>query len=259
VGGCYYSDKQVFAWLRTLARNGTCLGGIGTAAYILARAGLLADHRCTIHWEDTATFRQEFPELHITSSLYEKDRNRMTCSGGTAALDMMLDLISSRHGAMLAGEIADQFMRHKARDGSDDQRMSLDRRTGIRDARLLKAIEIMEARIEDPLPLEAICQTSDLSLRHLQRLLRDTLGESPTEFYRAVRLRHARNMLLHGSDSILEVAMASGFVSASHFTRRYRELFGVTPSEERRRQRSAQRRGGVPPRGRDAHPPIRAG
>lgn len=241
VGGCYYQDKQVFAWLRTLARHGMALGGIGTAAYILARAGLLAGYRCTIHWEDLSTFKQEFPDLEVTSSLYEIDRNRMTCSGGTAALDMMLDLIADRHGPLLTGEIADQFMRHRAREGSDDQRMSLDRRTGIEDPRLLAAIAMMEARLEEPAPLEEICAAAQLSLRHLQRLSRDHLGMSPVSFYRSLRLKQARSMLLHGSESILEVAMASGFVSASHFTRRYRQLFGVSPSEERRCQRRARR------------------
>ena len=241
VGGVYFRDKQVFALLRTLARNATCLGGIGTAAYILARAGLLAGHRCTIHWEDIETFRPEFPELEVTSSLYEMDRNRMTCSGGTAALDMMLDLIAARHGSMLAGEIADQFMQRRPREGADDQRMSLDRRTGIEDARLLAAIATMEARLEDPAPLAEITSKAGVSLRHLQRLSRQHLGQSLTDFYRSLRLRHARTMLLHGSDSILEVAIASGFVSSSHFSRRYRELFGITPKDERLKQRDARR------------------
>jgi AraC family transcriptional regulator, glycine betaine-responsive activator len=238
VGGCHYRDRQVFAWLRRLARAGTRLGAICTAAYILARAGLLAGHRATIHWEDLDSFRSEFPELDITDALYEMDESRMTCSGGAAAMDMMLELIAGRHGSLLAGEIADQFMTYRPRNGSDRQRMSLDQRTGIRDRRLLNAIAAMEARLEDPLELSAICTASDLSKRHLQRLCHEQLGESPSEFYRTLRLKHARNLLLHGCESILEIATACGFVSASHFSRRYRQLFGATPSADRRRERT---------------------
>jgi transcriptional regulator GlxA family with amidase domain len=238
VGGCHYHDRQVFAWLRRLARSGTRLGAICTAGYILARAGLLAGHRSTIHWEDLDSFRSEFPELDISDALYEMDESRMTCSGGAAAMDMMLELIAGRHGPLLAGEIAEQFMTYHPRNGSDRQRMSLDQRTGIRDRRLLNAIAAMEAKLEDPLELRAICVASDLSPRHLQRLCLEQLGETPSDFYRALRLKHARNLLLHGSESILDVATACGFVSASHFSRRYRQLFGTTPSDDRRRQRT---------------------
>jgi transcriptional regulator GlxA family with amidase domain len=241
VDGCYYRDRRTFAWLRTLARHGTILGGIGTAAYLLARAGVLDGHRCTIHWEDLESFTQEFPELEVTSGLFEIDGARMTCAGGTAALDMVLSLIAARHGHHLAGAIAEQFIQHQVRAGGDHQRMNLQSRMGVSDARLLAAIAAMESNVEEPLSLESLCAASGVSIRHLQRLFHTQLGQSPLDFYRALRLRQARQMLLHGSVSILDVAVATGFVSSSHFTRRYRELFGLTPREERRRQIEARR------------------
>lgn len=240
VNGCYYRDRQVFALLRSLARKGVRLGGLSTATYILARAGVMSGHRCTIHFEDIETLSTEFPDLDVIESLYELDDSRMTCSGGTAAMDMMLDLIAAQHGANLAGEIGDRFLKQPQRESSDSQRMSLDKRTGISDRRLLTAISAMEARLEEPLDLLAVCAASDLSLRHLQRLFKEQMGETPSDFYRAARLRRARQLLLHGSDSILDVALAAGFASASHFTRRYKEEFGLTPSAERRSQRQAR-------------------
>ena len=135
----------------------------------------------------------------------------MTCSGGAAAMDMMLELIAGRHGPLLAGEIAEQFMTYRPRNGSDRQRMSLDQRTGIRDRRLLNAIAAMESRLEDPLQLSAICAASDLSPRHLQRLCLEQLGKHLQRLLRVLRLKHARNLLLHGSESILGVATACGY------------------------------------------------
>lgn len=240
VEGCYYRDRRVFAWLRSLARHGGAIGGIGTASYALARAGLLEGHRCTIHWEDLEGFRAEFPQLEVTTGLFEIDGLRLTCAGGTAALDMILSLVAARHGQGLAGAIAEQFMQHRLRGSEDQQRTTLQFRTGVSDRRLLAAIDAMETHLEDPVPLSALCDRAGLSVRHMQRLFQEHFAASPSDFYRAMRLRQARQMLLHGSNSILEVAVATGFVSCSHFTRRYRELFGITPREERRRQRAAR-------------------
>jgi AraC family transcriptional regulator, glycine betaine-responsive activator len=233
IGGNKYANKRVFAWLRTLARNRTVLGGVGTGAYALARAGLLDGYRCTIHWEELENFAREFPQLELTADLFEIDRDRMTCPGGTASLDMVFHLVEQQHGRDLAWKIADEFIQHRVRSATDPQRMSLQSRTHINDARLLAAISAMEKNLEDPLSLGELCRVSSLSLRHLQRRFLEVMGKSPTLFYRELRLQRARKMLMHGTKSILDVAVANGFVSGSHFTRCYRAQFGRSPREER--------------------------
>jgi len=233
IDGNKYRNKRVFAWLRRLARNRSVLGGIGTGAYLLGRAGLLDGYRCTIHWEEFENFSREFPRLRLTADLFEVDRDRMTCPGGTASLDMIFHIIEQQHGRDLVWQIADEFIQHRVRRGDDPQRMSLQSRTRINDARLLAAISAMEKHLEDPITLSKVCHISGLSLRHLQRRFTEVLGRSPTAFYRELRLQRARKMLMHGTKSILEVAVANGFVSGSHFTRCYRTHFGRPPREER--------------------------
>ena len=233
IGGNKYRNKRVFAWLRRLARNQTVMGGIGTGAYALARAGLLDGYRCTIHWEEFENFTREFPQLRLTADLFEVDRDRLTCPGGTASLDMMFHLIEQQHGRDLAWEIADEFIQHRVRSANDPQRMSLQSRTRINDVRLLSVITAMENNLEDPLPLKQLSRISGMSLRHLQRRFTEVMGKSPTLFYRELRLQRARKMLMHGTRSILDVAVANGFVSGSHFTRCYRTHFGRLPREER--------------------------
>src|SRR5437868_4417331 len=114
-------EKRYFAVLRGAARRGIRVGSLSTGTYLLARAGMLAGYRCTIHWENHSVFQEDFPDLDCTNKIYEIDRDRLTCSGGTAAMDMMLHLITDRHGAELARGVANQFHHQRIRDEKDDQ------------------------------------------------------------------------------------------------------------------------------------------
>ncbi|GLQ06608.1 GlxA family transcriptional regulator [Sneathiella chinensis] len=225
---------EVMTALRKAASYGADIGAICTGSYVLARAGMLDGHRCTIHWENTSGFREDFPDLEITTELFEIDGNRYTCAGGTASLDMMLSLISSQidHEAALA--VADQLIHHRIRDGSERQRMELRARLGISHPKLLAAISCMEDNLEDPLSCSDLATEVGLSTRQLERLFQKYLKRSPTRYYLKLRLDRARYLLTQTSLPIIEVALACGFVSASHFSKCHREHFGHTPSEERR-------------------------
>jgi transcriptional regulator GlxA family with amidase domain len=228
-----FQDKQVFGYLRRLAREGCRMGGLTTGTYALARAGLLDGHRCTIHWENLAAFREEFPDLETTQELFEIDRGRLTCAGGTAAMDLMLSLMALEHGRDLAAQVADQFMVERIRDHDDPQRMALRNRLGINHPKLLAVIADMEQHQEDPLPRSQLARRAGLSTRQLERLFRKYLDRTPTRYYLELRLGRARHLLAESTLSVLDVAMACGFVSASHFSKCYREYFGRTPRQER--------------------------
>ena len=227
------ADRNTTAWLRRVARRGRLVGGLCSGTHLLARAGLLDGHRCTVHWEDIQTLSEEFPQLEVTANLFEIDRKRITCAGGTAALDLMLHLIGLAHGAELAGRVSDQFMHQRIRAAHDHQRMAPHERLGVREPKLLAAIGAMEGNLEDPLSLGGIARTANLSVRQLERLFKQRLGCTPSRYYLELRLHHARLLLMRGASSILAIALAAGFASASHFSRRYREQFGHSPREER--------------------------
>jgi transcriptional regulator GlxA family with amidase domain len=228
-----HSDKRLFAWLRKLERQGCRLGALSTGSYTLARAGLLKGYRSTVHWENLAGFHEDFPELEVSAELFEIDRNRFTCSGGTAALDMMLSVIALEHGRDLVTQVAEQFIHERIRDPHDQQRMTLRGRLGISHPKLLKVIEMMEANLEEPLPRGDLARANGLSTRQLERLFRKYLNRTPTRYYLELRLNRARALLNQTSLSVLDVALACGFVSASHFSKCYREFFAKTPREER--------------------------
>ena len=229
----HFDDRQIVSWLRRMARRGLDIGAMCTGSHILARAGLLDGHRCTIHWENLASFLEDFPDVEVTAELFEIDRHRFTCSGGTAAIDLMLNVISRQHGHELAAAVADQLMHERIRDEHDHQRMSLPARLGVRHPKLLSVIELMEQNLEEPMSRAELAGRAGLSTRQLERLFRKYLSRSPARYYLELRLHKARLLLLQTNMSVIDVALACGFVSASHFSKCYRDFFGRTPRKER--------------------------
>ena len=233
VGGERYQDRDVFAWLRRLDRHGATIGALCTGAHVLARAGLITDHRCTIHWENLPGFIEAFPDIDVASDLFEVDRNRFTCSGGTAPLDLMLNRIAGRHGDELATKVSEQCLLDRIRGAQDRQRMPIRVRLGVHHPKLVLAIELMEANIEEPLGQEMLAKYVGLSRRQLERLFRRYLGRTPAQYYLELRLEQARHLLYQTDLPIMNIACACGFVSASHFSTCYRQMFGRTPRAER--------------------------
>ncbi|WP_242521532.1 GlxA family transcriptional regulator [Motiliproteus sp. SC1-56] len=228
-------NEAVLAWLRRQASSPCAFGGIGTGSYLLACAGLLEGYRATIHWWDSASLREEFPRTRVTSNLFEVDGERYTCSGGTAAMDMMLFLIGQRHGMELAAAISEQFVCERIRSADDPQRVPLKARIGANQPKLIEAVTLMEANIEEPLSTDDLARHAGVSRRHLERLFKKHLQTVPSRFYLQLRMERARQLLQQSDRPILQVGLACGFSSASHFSTAYRTHFGITPRAERKR------------------------
>ena len=237
-----FEDRRTFTWLRRLANRGVIMGGVSGGPFILAKAGLLDNRRCTVHWEHEPAFREAFPHIQLTQSLFEIDSDRITCSGGVAGLDLMVALITRDHGYSLASGVSDWFLHTHVREGTGPQRMDLRLRLGVADERLLKALKLMESHLESPLPRDQLARAAGLSLRQLERAFHNQLGSGVHEHYLDLRLGRSRQLLRETSLSILEVAFAAGFTSASQFARAFRRKFSRTPREVRqeRAQPSSQ-------------------
>ncbi len=229
--------KALLFWLRKLAHQRVPIGALCTASYLLARADLLDGYRCTIHWENLASLREQFPEAEVTTELFEIDRDRYTCSGGTAPLDMMLNIIAQDHGPDLAADISEVFVCERIRGSNDQQRIPLRLFLGTSQPKLVDAVSLMEANLEEPMSLDELAKHVSLSRRQLERLFQKHLNRVPTRYYLELRLSRARQLLLQTNKSIVEVAFACGFVSAPHFSKCYRDHFGIPPRDERRLKR----------------------
>jgi transcriptional regulator GlxA family with amidase domain len=228
-----YHQKSVFAWLREEYNRGVAIGGLCTSAHILAQAGLLSGKRCAIHWENLPGFAEAFPKANVYADLFEVDGNIYTCAGGTAALDMMLKLIGDDFDDNLVNRVCEQVLTDRVRSPSDRQRLPLRARLGVQNSKVLTIIELMEANLSEPLSLVEIADHVGLSRRQIERLFRQEMGRSPARYYLEIRLDRARHLLIQSTMPVVEVAVACGFVSASHFSKCYRELYARSPQQER--------------------------
>jgi len=228
-----FKDPSVFKWLRNMARRGVRLGAVTTGAYVLARAGLLHGYACTIHWENAASFATDFPDIELRNNLYVIDRDRYSCSGATATLDMFLHIVSEEHGSGLAIGIAEELQVDRIRSSVDEQARAYRVAVLHRSQKLAAAIAAMEGNLDAPLAVNQLADRAGLTRRQLHRLFRHHTHMSPREYYRDLRLRHARLMLLNTITPILEIAVSTGFTTHSHFTKCYRQRFGVSPRDDR--------------------------
>ncbi|CCV14519.1 putative transcriptional regulator [Mesorhizobium sp. STM 4661] len=228
-----YQNKSAFAWLREEYNRGVAVGGLCTGAHILAAAGLLSNKRCAIHWENLPGFSEAFPKANVFADLFEIDQNVYTCAGGTAALDMILKLIGDDFDDNLVNRVCEQVLTDRVRSPTDRQRLPLRARLGVQNSKVLTIIELMEANLSEPLSLIEIADHVDLSRRQIERLFRTEMGRSPARYYLEIRLDRARHLLIQSSLPVVEVAVACGFVSASHFSKCYRELYARSPQQER--------------------------
>ncbi len=227
------TTKPVLNWLRREARKGMPVGGLCTASYTLAAAGLLNNKKCTIHWANYDSFEEEFPDVELVKSVFTSEDKRFTSAGGTASVDLMLKLIADEHGSEITNWCADQMIYNSMRTEHDEPRLSIPTRIGVRHPKLSKVIQMMEQNIEEPISPSNLAADVGMSTRQLERLFRRYLDRSPKRYYMELRLQKARNLLMQTDMSVINVALACGFASPSHFSKCYRTQYETTPYRER--------------------------
>ncbi|GAA0564610.1 GlxA family transcriptional regulator [Halomonas salifodinae] len=220
-------------WLRRLARGGVVLGGIAGGAEVLARAGVLDGYRATLPWQRFDAFARDYPRVRLSHQLFEIDRDRLTCGGGTAAMDMMMTLIGMQHGQPLAEAVSEHFVLERIRMADEPQHVPLRSRLGHAPQSLIDAVTLMEANIEEPLTTHELAEHLGISRRQLERLFKKYLQAVPSRYYLNLRLQQARKLLRESDQAVGEIALQTGFSSGAHFSTAYRNHFGMTPREER--------------------------
>lgn len=229
----HYVDRAAEAWVRECRNRAISVAGLCTGSRILAKAGLLNDKRCAIHWETQPGFAERFQDADVGLGIYEIDRNVYTCAGGAAALDMMIHIIGRDHDDSVVNGICELALIDRVRRPGDRQRIPFAKQLGVQDPILMKLVEQMVRNLTDRVDMEQLVDLSGRSRRQIERLFRNKLGCSPARYYLKLRLERAQLLLLQTTIPVVEVAIACGFVAGSHFAKCYREEFGCAPLETR--------------------------
>lgn len=225
--------------LQRLAKQGMALGGVCTGAFALADAGLLDGYQASIHWENMLTAKETFPQVCFNTTIYTIDRNRYTCSGGTASLDLCIQLIRLHHDRALSDTVAEQFTLSVLRGGDEAQHIPISKQQHAGYGYITEALVLMDKNLEDPLPIHEIAQLLGISVRQLERLFNQYLSKPPQLYYMEVRLQHAKRLLKQTNKSIMDIALACGFANPSSFSKAYRSQFSHTPSQTRKQASAA--------------------
>lgn len=228
------AEAPIIRAVRAAARRKRGIGGLSTATHILARAGVLAGYRCTIHWENLPALREEFPKLDVTEAIYEIDRDRLTSSGGTTALDMMLQIIMLRHGPDIAREVAAQFQHGKIRPHDERQTGWQQRNVTALPPILRRATTIIQANIEEPVPITELADRVGISQRQMERLFAEQLSLSPKQYYLMLQTERGRELLTYTEKPLVEIAVATGFGSVAQFSKWFQHFHGQLPSRYRK-------------------------
>ncbi|MCS4505985.1 GlxA family transcriptional regulator [Arhodomonas aquaeolei] len=235
-----WAPEGVRRWLRRRAHEGASVGALSDGSFVVAEAGLFDDVRSTIHWKCLDAYRERYPALDIRASVFELRERRFSCAGGTSALDLLLTMVQRQHGMDLASAVADNYIHDRIRDSESSQRLSAFYHLVGRSPVLARAVKLMEEQVESPMAIAAVAERVGLSVRQLSRLFRRHLSMTPAQYYHTVRIAHARRLLVQTALSVSEVSAATGFCSAAHFARCFREHHGSSPRNYRHHQAAVQ-------------------
>jgi transcriptional regulator GlxA family with amidase domain len=208
--------------LRAAARRFDILAGLDTGSWLLAEAGLLDDYRATIHWDELDRFSERFSDIDVQKEAVIYDRDRITCGGASTAFALAMQMIEKQHGAALRLRVEHLF------SGAYAQRPV--RRGGI----AARAVDLMRAHIEEPLPIAQLAQQLGRSQKHLEQQMLARLGAAPQVIYRRIRLERVRQLSLDTTISVAEISVRCGYQDASAMTRAFRSEYGTTPQALRR-------------------------
>jgi len=222
--------------LRAMDRRGVILGGISGGVFPLTRSGVMAGHRCSVHWCYETAYRAEFPDMQAEGDVIVADRRRYTVSGAASAFDLALRLIEDRLGADIAHEVACWFQHPTMRGEGVRQRVPMQVSTDSSLPDLVgRAVALFATRIEDTISISEVADTLDVTPRQVERAFKKATGQNPSHYYRTMRMKAARQLVLYSKDSMVQIACAVGYTSPTPLIAHYRATFDLSPQEDRAR------------------------
>jgi transcriptional regulator GlxA family with amidase domain len=226
------SNAKLNSILRDADKAGILLGGIWNGAVALAHAGLLDGKDCALHPDNHAYMHEKFPQVAVSNNTLVQDQNRATCAGPSSAIEMMFNLLKKLSSNDLVRAVREILSCDQVAESRDAIPLQMGDDPTLPES-LRTIMELMRKNIDEPLTLTELAELSDISRRQMERLFQTYVESTPSRYYLELRLNYARRLLTQTNESITNVALASGFVSTSHFSNCYKDTFGISPTSTR--------------------------
>ncbi len=237
VGGILHAGPQVdeatIRYLRDVGAANVPLIGICTGSFILCRAGLMKGRRSCVSWYHYQDFLEAFPgQAVVADRLFLADGPRITCAGGAGTAALATFLIEQHLGRAVAQKASQVLLFDRERSGSDAQPHPPLSET-VREPRVRRALLLMEQNLTRPVAIAAIADELGVSVRQLERVCREHVGMGPASLYRQLRMRYAHWLVENTDRSVTEIAIEAGFADCAHFSRQFKDAYGLSPSTRR--------------------------
>ena len=230
--GEYRIHTALTVKLHEAAAHGCAIGGVASGCHALLQAGLLDDRACAVSRSFIDRWQSGFAKVEFVPEAFRIDRHSMTCASSGDALGMMLTFIAMHGGPELAGAVGRGLPQREDAASFGAITLPFDSKT-VAPSALMRAVQLMRWNIEKPLEVEQLALDTGISRRHLERLFKKNFNATPGRYYLDLRLRHARQLLMHTDVSLTQIALVSGFSTCSHFYSRFKAAFGDAPSQFR--------------------------
>ena len=233
----FMADDKVLNLVRTAAKEARRVCSVCSGAFILAAAGVLDGKRATTHWRGTPGFQRRFPQVKLEPDrIYTRDGKVWTSAGITAGIDLALALIADDLGEEVARRSAQELVVYHRRPGGQSQfsaLLDIERTEG----RFTPLLGWMRERLDKDLSVETLAQQAAMSPRNFARAFAAETGVTPAKAVERLRLEAARERVEHSSDTIDQIAEASGFGDPERMRRAFVRAFGQPPQALRRMAR----------------------
>ncbi|RFB81745.1 AraC family transcriptional regulator [Rhizobium leguminosarum bv. trifolii] len=240
-GGILHADHRIppelYDFVTGAARKSVPVAGNCSGSFVLAEAGLLAGKKCAVHFTLAGLLRQTFPDIiPVTDRPVVVDGNVITCPGGLASIKLAMYLVSNACGESRAYKAFHYLL---GDHGFDRQGAIEEPDLGMKcgDRRVANAIGLMRQKMYELCSLADIAASVGTSERELSRLFQKHLQVAPGEYWRQMRLKAAKWMVLNSDRSIAQIAYECGFTDCAHLVNWFRRTYHVTPAKLRRSHR----------------------
>ena len=226
---------ETFEFLRLAGARQVPAVGLCTGSFALAEAGLLAGRRCAVHVRHRQEFVARYPDVSVTTTeIYVFDGDRITCPGGTAAIDVAVELVMRHAGRARAFKGLTEMVVDVHRTALDQPRSAHDYLLDCGDWRVEQAVQLMQGSLTDPVSIGDLARRIGTSVSQLNRASRRYCGMTAAELWRELRLQHSRWLLMNSTRTVTRVAQECGFADSAHLNRWFRRAFGEAPGAFRR-------------------------